>query len=65
MPQGDYIEEHRRRFGRRMDHAEVTRKKKARKVKKDAKMAKKVTGIKAKLFHKKRYVEKATIGNGN
>ncbi len=55
MPQGDYIEEHRRRFGRRMDHEEVTRKKKARKVKKDAKMAKKLTGIKAKVFHKKRY----------
>jgi ribosome biogenesis protein NSA2 len=61
MPQNDYIDEHRRRFGRRFDHGEVTRKKKARSVKKDSKMAKKLRGIKAKLFHKKKYAEKVTM----
>lgn len=61
MPQNEYIEEHRRRFGRKFDHDEITRKKKARSVKKDSKMAKKLTGIKAKLYHKKKYTEKATM----
>ena len=61
MPQNDYMDEHKRRFGRRLDHEEVTRKKKARQVKKDSKMAKKLKGIKAKIFHKKRYTEKATM----
>ena len=61
MPQNEYIEEHQRRFGKRFDHDEVQRKKKARQVKKDSKMAKKLRGIKAKLFHKKKYIEKATM----
>ena len=61
MPQNQYIEEHTRRFGKKFDHAEVTRKKAAREVKKISKQAKKLRGIKAKLFHKKRYVEKATM----
>eukprot|EP00392_Amoebophrya_sp_AT5.2_P002074 g2079.t1 len=61
MPQNEYIEEHQRRFGKRLDHEERTRKKKARLVKKEAKMAKKLTGLKAKIFHKKRYTEKAEM----
>lgn len=61
MPQNNYIEEAQRRFGKKFDHEQVQRKKKARQVKKDSKMAKKLTGIKAKLFHKKRYAEKATM----
>ena len=61
MPQNEYMEEHARRFGKRFDHEEVQRKKKARSVKKDSKMAKKLRGIKAKLFHKKKYIEKATM----
>jgi len=61
MPQNDYMDEHKRRFGRRFDHEEIQRKKKARSVKKSAKMAKNLRGIKAKLFHKKKYAEKATM----
>lgn len=61
MPQNEYIEEAQRRFGKRFDHAEITRKKKARKVKKDAKTARKLRGIKAKIWHKKRYCEKVTM----
>jgi len=61
MPQNEYIEEHVRRFGKRFDHAERLRKKKAREPHKIAKTARKLKGIKAKLFAKKRYVEKATM----
>ncbi|CAD7942927.1 unnamed protein product [Amoebophrya sp. A25] len=61
MPQNEHIEEHTRRFGKRLDHEERTRKKKAREVKKNSKLAKKLTGIKAKIFHKKRYTEKAEM----
>jgi len=61
MPQNEYMEEHARRFGKRFDHDERLRKKKARQVKKDAKMSKKLRGIKAKIYHKKKYAEKATM----
>jgi len=61
MPQNQYIEESIRRFGKRFDHAERLRKKKAREPKLIAKTARKLRGIKAKIFAKKRYVEKATI----
>lgn len=61
MPQNEHIKEHIKRFGKRFDHAERTRKKKAREPHKLAQKAKKLRGIKAKLFAKKRYVEKATM----
>merc|ERR1712146_30252 len=58
---GEYIEQHVRRSGKRFDHAERLRKKKAREVNVVPKKAKKLRGIKAKLFAKKRYTEKATM----
>lgn len=61
MPQNEYIEEHWRRFGKRFDHAEKLRKKKARDPKLMSKMSKKLRGRKAKIFHQKRYAEKATL----
>ena len=44
-----------------MDHEERTRKKEARMVHKRAKFAQKVHGLRAKLFQKKRYKEKAAM----
>jgi len=61
MPQNEYIEEHWRRFGKRLDHEERTRKKGARSVHKNSKKTKKLRGIKAKIHHKKQYVEKAKM----
>mmetsp|Transcript_30514 Transcript_30514/g.87598 ORF Transcript_30514/g.87598 Transcript_30514/m.87598 type:complete len:261 (+) Transcript_30514:36-818(+) len=61
MPQNQYIEESIRRHGRRFDHHERLRKKKAREPHKIAKTARKLRGIKAKIFAKKRYTEKATM----
>mmetsp|Transcript_102217 Transcript_102217/g.286544 ORF Transcript_102217/g.286544 Transcript_102217/m.286544 type:complete len:261 (-) Transcript_102217:80-862(-) len=61
MPQNAYIEESVRRFGKRFDHEERMRKKKAREPRRIAKQARKLRGIKAKLFSKKRYTEKATM----
>eukprot|EP00043_Microstomoeca_roanoka_P016825 m.173703 g.173703 ORF g.173703 m.173703 type:complete len:261 (-) comp16533_c12_seq4:366-1148(-) len=58
MPQNEHMERHVRLHGRRMDHEERTRKKAAREVKKIAKQAQKLRGIKAKLFNKKRHAEK-------
>jgi ribosome biogenesis protein NSA2 len=60
MPQHEYIELHQKRYGKRLDHEERTRKKKARAKHEIAKKAQTLTGMKAKQFHKKRYVEKAT-----
>ncbi|KAJ1942290.1 Ribosome biogenesis protein, partial [Kickxella alabastrina] len=57
-PQNEYIEESIRRHGRRMDHAERTRKRAARQVHKDSEFAQKVHGLKAKLYNKKRHSEK-------
>lgn len=61
MPQNQYIEESVRRHGRRFDHEERLRKKKAREPRVIATKARKLRGIKAKLFSKKRYTEKATM----
>ena len=60
MPQHEYIELHQKRFGKRLDHEERTRKKKARAKHEIATKAQNLKGMKAKQFHKKRYVEKAT-----
>jgi len=61
MPQGDYIELHRKRFGYRLDHFEKQRKKEARMVHQRSKFAQKVKGLRAKLYNKKRYAEKAEM----
>ncbi|KAF3786208.1 Ribosome biogenesis NSA2-like protein [Nymphaea thermarum] len=61
MPQGDYIELHRKRHGYRHDHFEKKRKKEAREVHKRSAFAHKALGIKGKMFAKKRYAEKALM----
>lgn len=58
MPQNDYIDEHRKRWGYRFDHLERLRKKEARMVHKRSEFAQKVHGLRAKLYHKKRHAEK-------
>jgi len=61
MPQNDYIEEHRRRFGYRLDHHERIRKKEKREAQKRSAFAQKVRGLRAKLYHKKRHAEKVEM----
>eukprot|EP00184_Porphyridium_aerugineum_P006578 CAMPEP_0184697692 /NCGR_PEP_ID=MMETSP0313-20130426/4579_1 /TAXON_ID=2792 /ORGANISM="Porphyridium aerugineum, Strain SAG 1380-2" /LENGTH=269 /DNA_ID=CAMNT_0027156525 /DNA_START=83 /DNA_END=892 /DNA_ORIENTATION=- len=61
MPQGDYIDEHRKKYGRRLDYEEVTRKREARQVHKASETARSLTGIKAKLHNKQRFKEKAIM----
>jgi len=61
MPQGEHIELHRKRHGYRLDHFEKKRKKEAREVHKRSAFAKKVLGLKAKLYAKKRFQEKVTM----
>ncbi|KAI1703389.1 ribosomal protein s8e domain-containing protein [Ditylenchus destructor] len=61
MPQNEHIELHRKRHGRRLDYEERTRKKLARSVHENAKIAKKLRGHKAKLYSKKRYSEKVQM----
>ncbi|RZB86255.1 Ribosome biogenesis protein NSA2-like isoform C [Glycine soja] len=61
MPQGDYIERHRRDYGYRLDHFERKRKKEARQVHKRSSIAQKALGIKGKMIAKKNYAEKAQM----
>jgi len=61
MPQNEYIELHQKRHGYRLDHFERGRKKEARVVHQRAKYAQKVKGLRAKLFNKKRFQEKADM----
>jgi len=61
MPQNEHIEEHRRRHGFRYDHNERMRKKEARQAHQRAKFAQKIHGLRAKLYNKKRYKEKAAM----
>ena len=61
MPQNEHIEEFQRRNGKRFDHEEKSRKRKARAVHKDALHAKRIHGIRAILHNKKRYKEKAAM----
>lgn len=58
MPQNEYIEEHQRRYGFRLDHHERKRKREAREAHETAAEAKKLRGIKAKMFNKQRRAEK-------
>merc|ERR1712065_68095 len=61
MPQNDYMDEHKRRYGVRLDHGERMRKREARAVHARAKYARKVRGLRAKLHQKKRYKEKVEM----
>ncbi|KAI3629438.1 hypothetical protein MIR68_012453 [Amoeboaphelidium protococcarum] len=58
MPQNDYIDEHVKKYGKRLDHEERQRKKEARQPHILAKKAQSVHGFKAKLLNKQRRVEK-------
>ncbi|KAG5189968.1 ribosomal protein S8e/ribosomal biogenesis NSA2 [Tribonema minus] len=61
MPQHEYMELHKKRHGERLDRAEKRRKKEAREVHKRSEFAQKVHGLRAKLYHNKRFKEKATM----
>src|SRR5690348_5177149 len=61
MPQNEFIELAQKRHGRQLDHEEKHRKKEARNPHEMSKFAQKVRGIKAKLYNKKRYNEKAQM----
>lgn len=52
MPQNDFMELHKKRYGERLDAEEKRRKKEARKSKVIAKKAQTLKGIKAKLFNR-------------
>lgn len=58
MPQNEHIELFRKRHGRRLDYEERKRKKEARKVRVISTKAKKLRGIKAKIFNRQRFTEK-------
>lgn len=58
MPQNEHIELHRKRHGRRLDYEERKRKKEARAGHERSAKAKKMFGLKAKLYHKERRNEK-------
>ncbi|KAF9598945.1 hypothetical protein IFM89_033143 [Coptis chinensis] len=61
MPQGDYIELHRKRYGYRPDHFERKRKRDAREVHEVSRKAQKTIGGKGKRYAKQRYAEKAQM----
>ena len=61
MPQHEHMERHYKLHGRRMDAPERERKKEARLAHKRSEFSQKVHGIRAKLYHKRRYKEKATM----
>lgn len=61
MPQNEYIEDHIKKYGRRLDHEERKRKREAREGHRVAKDAQNLTGFRAKMFAKKRYAEKAEM----
>lgn len=61
MPQNEHIELHRKRHGRRLDYEERKRKKEAREPRVRAQTAKKLRGLKAKIYNKQRYSEKVQI----
>ncbi|KAH8921092.1 TGF beta-inducible nuclear protein 1 [Atractiella rhizophila] len=61
MAQGDYIEEHIKRHGRRLDYEEKKRKRQAREVHKSSAVAQSLHGRKAKLLHAQRYANKVAM----
>lgn len=58
MPQNEYIERHRKLYGRRLDYEERKRKREARQPHKLSEKARSLRGIKAKIFNKERRNEK-------
>ncbi|XP_014242750.1 ribosome biogenesis protein NSA2 homolog [Cimex lectularius] len=58
MPQNEYIERHRKLHGRRLDYEERKRKREAREPHKRAEKARKLRGLKAKIYNKERRNEK-------
>ncbi|KZT28947.1 ribosomal protein S8e [Neolentinus lepideus HHB14362 ss-1] len=61
MPQNEYIEEHIKRHGRRLDYYERKRKREARAAHRTSSVAQKTFGLKAKLLHAKRHAEKVSM----
>ncbi|KAL6928425.1 Ribosome biogenesis protein [Hanseniaspora valbyensis] len=61
MPQNDYIEQHIKQHGRRLDHEERVRKREAREAHKISKNAQNLTGWKGKQYSSKRYKEKVEL----
>ena len=61
MPQNEYMELHRKRYGRSYDAEERERKREARQYHVRSKLAQKSHGIKAKLLNKKHFKEKAEL----
>jgi ribosome biogenesis protein NSA2 len=61
MPQNEYIKTSIKKYGKRLDNDERLRKKEARSVHTTAKKARKLRGLKAKLYNKQRYKEKAEM----
>ncbi|XP_047597497.1 LOW QUALITY PROTEIN: ribosome biogenesis protein NSA2 homolog [Lutra lutra] len=58
VPQNEYIELHWKRYGYPLDYHEKKRKKEGREAHEHSKKAKKVIGLKAKLYHKQHHAEK-------
>jgi ribosome biogenesis protein NSA2 len=61
MPQNDYMDQWRKRHGRRLDTEERERKKEARSAHKRAEYAQKIHGLRAKLYNKQRHSEKIQL----
>uniref|UniRef100_T1IQL8 Ribosome biogenesis protein NSA2 homolog n=1 Tax=Strigamia maritima TaxID=126957 RepID=T1IQL8_STRMM len=61
MPQNEHIELHRKRYGYRLDYHERKRKKEAREPHERAHKAKKLRGIRAKMYNKQRHSEKVQM----
>lgn len=61
MPQHEHIERHRKLHGVRMDKMEKDRKREARQAHKLSQFAQRAHGLRAKMFNKKRFKEKATL----
>lgn len=61
MPQNEHIELHRKRHGRRLDYEERKRKRIGRSAHDLSKKARKLRGLKAKLYNKKRHSEKVQM----
>ena len=61
QPQNEHIELFQKRYGYRLDYFERKRKKEARLLHTNARKARKLRGLKAKIYNKKRYSEKAQL----
>ena len=61
MPQHEHMERHAKLHGRRFDAEERERKREARLAHKRSEFAQKVHGIRAKLYHERRFKEKAAM----